>query len=280
MLSKESTTLRRKAFKEEHPLFTKTDLAKYENTWDQLPYQVSEGAQKNFKIFTVRLNERGRYIPDEIYYQRLIAKAILFRRTEQLVQQQQYGGYRANIVTYTLAYLSFKTAQRIDLESIWKTQSVSPALENNIISVSKFVHELITNPPNGANIGEWCKKKECWELIKKHEYVLTAEFRDELIEAGNTSPVVSSASSAETSSFNTANEEEVAIIERAASIDSLTWFSLSKWAKETNNFQGWQRSIVFSVGQIIARGKKPSYKQSVQALKVYDEAESKGFKLE
>ena len=90
MLSKETTTLRRKAFKELHPLFTKTDLAKYECTWDQLPYQVSEGAQKNFKKFTVQLSERGNFLPDEKYYQRLIAKAILFRRTEKLVQEQQY----------------------------------------------------------------------------------------------------------------------------------------------------------------------------------------------
>ena len=120
MLSRETTALRRKQFKETHPVFTKTDLAKYENTWDQLPFQVSEGAQKNFRRFTLRLNERKTLLPDEKYYQNLIAKAILFRRTEKLVQQQQYGGYRANIVTYTLALLSYKSAQRIDLERIWK----------------------------------------------------------------------------------------------------------------------------------------------------------------
>ena len=77
MLSKETTTLRRKAYKETHPLFTKTDLAKYENTWDQMPYCVSEGAQKNFKKFTMRLAERGNYVPDAKYYERLIAKAIV-----------------------------------------------------------------------------------------------------------------------------------------------------------------------------------------------------------
>ena len=32
MLSRETTTLRRKQFKETHPVFTKTDLAKYEST--------------------------------------------------------------------------------------------------------------------------------------------------------------------------------------------------------------------------------------------------------
>ena len=278
-LSKETTTLRRKAFKETHPLFTKTDLAKFENTWDQLPYQVSEGAQKNFKKFTVRLSERGKFTPDSKYYERLIAKAILFRRTEKLVQQQQYGGYRANIVTYTLAFLSYATAQRIDLDRIWKEQQLTRALEYDIVEVSKFVHEIIVNPSGGANVGEWCKKKQCWDLIRGYDYKISSELESELV-AVSYSPKVVSSSEGEASSFNSVTEDEEKIIERAANIPASTWYALSKWAKETNNFQGWQRSIVFSVGQLIARGKKPSLKQSVQALKVYDEAESKGYRPE
>lgn len=279
ILSKETTTLRRKAFKETHPLFTKTDLAKYENTWDQLPYQVSEGAQKNFKKFTIRLNERGKFVPDSNYYERLIAKAIMFKRTEKLVQQQQYGGYRANIVTYTLAYLSFVTAQRIDLDRIWKEQQLTRALEYDIVEVSKFVHSIITNPLGAANVGEWCKKKQCWDVIKEYKYTISPELENELVDVSYEKNVVTSTDSA-AASFNSVSEEEEKIIDRASNVPASTWYALSRWAKETNNFQGWQRSIVFSVGQLIARGKKPSLKQSVQALKVFDEAESKGFKVD
>ena len=163
MLARESTTLRRKKYKEQHPLFTKTDLAKYENTWDQLPFYVSEGAQKNFRRFTIRMSQQKRKLPDEQYYHNLIAKAIMFRRTEKLVSQQKYGGYRANIVTYTLAFLSYKTAQRIDLERIWKEQALTEALEKEIVEVSKFIQQTIVNPPGGANVGEWCKKEKCWK---------------------------------------------------------------------------------------------------------------------
>ena len=77
--------------------------------------------------------------------------------------------------------------------------------------------------------------------------------------------------------MNVATEEEKSVIRTAMGIRASTWYALSKWAKETDNFQGWQRSIVFSVGQTIARGKQPSYKQYVQALKVYEEATNKGF---
>ena len=117
MLSREGTPAKRK-IQSNSSSFTKTDMAKYENTWNQLPYFVSEGAQKNFKRFMVSVKERGNFVPDEKYYQLLVAKANMYRRTEKLVSEQKYGGYRANIVTYTLALISHKSAQRIDLFKI------------------------------------------------------------------------------------------------------------------------------------------------------------------
>ncbi len=273
MLTRESTAKRKKEYKETHPLFTKTDLAKYENTWDQLPWQVSEGAQKNFHRFMLRLKERKGFIPDEIYYQHLIAKAILFRQAEKLVQKQQYGGYRANIVTYTLAFLSFKTAQRIDLDRIWKEQSLSPALENEIVEISRFIQKLIVNPPGGANVGEWCKKEKCWHTIREYEYTLGDELQSELLSVAR--PDVNRQPA--TGSINSLTEEEIALIDEAAAIPAATWFALSRWAKETKNFQPWQRSLLFSVGTLAGRGQKPSIKQATHAVKAYKDALEKGF---
>lgn len=275
MLSRETTTLRRKQFKETHPVFTKTDLAKYENTWDQLPFQVSEGAQKNFRRFTLRLDERKAALPDEKYFQNLVAKAILFRRTEKLVQQQQYGGYRANIVTYTLALLSFKTAQRINLEKIWKEQSLSPILEAEIIKVSKIIHGIITNPPGGANVGEWCKKEKCWDVVKKCDYTVSDKLSSELVDVGYTS-----AKATPNSSIDSLTEDEQKIIDKAVAVSAETWLALSRWAKETNNFQPWLRSMLFSVGTLVGRGRKPSIKQSKHALKALKDAGDKGFRAD
>jgi len=274
MLSRESTTLRKRKFKEQHPLFTKTDLAKYENTWDQLPFYVSEGAQKNFRRFTVRLDQHKGKLPDEAYYHNLIAKAILFKRTEKLVSQQQYGGYRANIVTYTLAFLSYKTAQRIDLEKIWREQGLSSALEKEIIQASKPVQQFITTPHGGANVGEWCKKIKCWNEIKELPYTISDELGAELIltEKGDRKQPVNS--------IESLTEDDQVTIDEAANISAITWFALARWAKETQNFQPWQRSLLFSVGTLVGRGKKPSIKQSIQALKVYKEAQEKGFSVQ
>lgn len=272
MLSRESTPKKRKQYKETHPLFSKTDMAKYENTWDQLPYYVSEGAQKNFKRFTVRLNNRKGFMPDEEYYKNLIAKAIMFKSTEKLVSLQKFGGYRANIVTYTLAFLSYKTSQRINLDSIWKEQRLSPALEQEIINISGLAHDYITNPPGGKNISEWCKKEKCWDTFKQIDYKISEGLEKELISLEyvpkKTLPV---------KSIDSNTEEEEKVIAEAMKITPNTWFALSKWTKETRNFQPWQRSLVFKMGTIVGRNQKPSYKQSVQGLKVYNESLKKGF---
>lgn len=168
--NRESTPTKQKAFSLTHPnaqKFTKTDLAKFEHTWDQLPHIVSLGAQKNFAKFTVGLTEKSRPEPDETYFTYLIAKAILFKSAEKIVQSEKFGGYRANIVTYTLAYLSYKAQQDVDLDKIWKQQSLTPSLQQAIHMISREVHQVITNPPDGRNVTEWCKKESCWKAIQR-----------------------------------------------------------------------------------------------------------------
>lgn len=275
MLSREGTPAKRRDFKSSHPLFTKTDMAKYENSWGQLPFYVSEGAQKNFKRFMVLLKERGNILPDEKYYQLLIAKAILFKQTEKIVSQQKYGGYRANIVTYTIALLSHLSAQRIDLNRIWEEQKLSTNLEKEIANLSALVQKHITTPPNGANIGEYCKKKACWDSLIQKDYKLSVECQNEFVAVGSDSNNYSKKSMS--TPFNEVTEEEAALIDRISNISGEVWLSISNWAKETNNLAPWQRGIAFSVGTLIKRGKKPSYKQAKQAEIIYASAAEKGF---
>jgi AIPR protein len=168
--NRESTPAKQKAFANNHPTtqkFTKTDLAKFEYTWQQLPHIVSLGAQKNFAKFTVELAESGYPELDKTYFTHLIAKAILFKSAEKIIHNEKFGGYRANIVTYTLAYLSYKIQQDIDLDEIWKNQSLSHSIQQSIQLISREIHQVIVNPPEGRNITEWCKKESCWKAIQE-----------------------------------------------------------------------------------------------------------------
>jgi hypothetical protein len=92
-------------------VFEKTDLAKYLMVWQDAPEIVCRGAQKNFAEFAKRTGAEWSKQEDsfnELFYRHAIAKAIIFEKTGRLVTDQPWydGGYRAQIVAYTIAKLS------------------------------------------------------------------------------------------------------------------------------------------------------------------------------
>jgi len=253
--------------------FTKTDLAKYENTWMQLPHIVSLGAQKNFNEFTIRLKERGRVDVDARYFEHLIAKAIIFSRADRIVHDQNFGGYKANIVTYTIAFISNRTFQRIDLDKIWKSQDISVALHNTIRDVSVAVHRIIINPPNGKNVTEWCKRKECWEKIKDLKINLDWTLEHELIDICR-----SGGQATENQGVNAPNQHEQNLIDQVKAVPADTWFQISKWSKETDNLKPWQRSLAYSLGKLISRSGSVSVKQAKYGVAILEEVSRLGFR--
>jgi hypothetical protein len=262
-------------FEKEYPkaqVFTKTDLAKYEHSWDQLPHWVSRGSQKNFSQFTIRLAERGRITVDEQYFQRLVAKAILFRQAERIVSSQSFGGYRANIVTFTIAWLSHHTAQRINFDLIWRQQDISEMLAEAIKVISQAAHEHITHPPDGANITEWCKKERCWELFKSVTVVLPPELAAEL--DGGAAVLTMQGTDR---GMENPTEEEQQIAAEVVALGAETWFQISRWARETSNLAAWQRELAYGLGQLIGRGRYPSRKQAVRGKEILEEAMRLGF---
>ncbi|GAB4562193.1 MAG: AIPR family protein [Rhizobacter sp.] len=184
-------------FKAEHPkpqMFSKTDLAKFENVWDDHPRWVNLGSQKNFARYATRIGDEWGKSSDgfnEFYFKRAVARGLIFRATERTVSAQPWynGGYRANIVAYTLATLSELARRRkasIDFLAVWNAQAVTPELERSIAIVSAVVNEDIIRPPAGiSNISEWCKKEACWTRIQTRiedvEKLLAPEFYDRLL---------------------------------------------------------------------------------------------------
>src|SRR5258708_7092844 len=213
------------------PMFKKTDLAKFENNWAQLPQIVSRGAQKNFWEFTLLLKDRGRVSVDERYFQRLVAKAILFRQAERIIQAEKYGGDRADNVTYTPSSIFPKASPHADLYPLWRGQTHTGVLLEAILLLSVKVHQHITNPPAGGNITEWCKKESCWQSLIEVEFEMPIALEEELIPVGLSF-------TAPDRGIDTPTDEERKLIEEVAKVPSEVWFRIAKWAKETDNLQG------------------------------------------
>ncbi len=269
--SRTGTPTQVRQWEREHSLvqkFTKTDLAKFENTWDELPHYVSRGAEKNFAEWTQRREESGWPIVDEQYFHELVAKAILFRRTEQIVSAQGVPGYRANIVTYSLAWLNAASQRRLPLERIWSAQGLPARIAKAIDTVGNVARQHIMQPPGGMNITEWCKREQCWVRFGKVEISLPSGWDEELVEKAyerRIDPAVAA--------------EGQAAIGRIREIPAQVWFNMSKWAKERGHLSPWQRSLAFSLGKLASQGRAPSAKQAIQGVKILEAAQLLGFAI-
>lgn len=250
-------------------VFTKTDLAKYENTWNQLPYQVSKGAQKNFAEFMASLNQDLKV--DEAFFQDLIAKAIIFRQTEKIVSAQNFGGYRANIVTYTIAMIAYHSELRLDISRIWAQQGLTPALKADIERLCRDIHQHMIHAPGGQNVTEWCKKEDCWSTLIEKNLKLSPELKKELIS-------LQLDKESQNGSTSRKKQQDQKVLEKVKRISHEIWLEMSHWANVTNTLEGWQRGILYSVGDTLRKKRTPSIRQAWQALRAYEEAVRKGFK--
>lgn len=271
-LARAGTLASQKKFQETHPTaqkFTKTDLAKYEMTWRQSPHIVSMGAQKCFVQFSAQLHKRGNFEIKETFFHHLVAKAILFKQAEKIIGSLQFGGYRANIVTYTLASIFHHTSGRIDLDRIWQQQGISEGLSYTIEAVSKDVHQILVAPPDGKNITEWCKKEDCWARVHALSLDLSALSEGDLLATGQGDA---------DSGIESLDSEEQEKILHVAAVPAEIWYQMASWAKETHHLQAWQRGLAASLGKLRNMGRKPSIKQAKQGLIMLEEAERLGFR--
>jgi hypothetical protein len=276
-LSRQRTPARVRAWKVANPTrqkFTKTDLAKYVATWDQYPYLVSRGAEKNFREYMVRMSANGRPTVDLIFFHRLVAKAILFKESDRIVSMKNFGGYKANVVTYTISKVANETKATVDLDAIWKRQGLTPALEAAIADLSEAVHKSITSPPGGANIGEWCKRPECWARVQSIPWRVPAALAEELVDQRTLR-----VHDAEFAAQGQEGEQDPDVVS-AAAVASQTWFDVAQWAKQTGSLQPWQRGLAYSLGQRAERSVLPTIKQARQGLVLLEEATRLGFRPE
>lgn len=258
-LVREGTPARQKIFKTANPAtqkFTKSDLAKFEQSWAMLPHVVSLGAEKNFVLFSERLDERPIDV-DKDYCRRLVAKAILFRRTDKLVAKQAFGGYKANIVTYTVAKLVHATRSRIDLDRIWRDQDLSPALQNAVTDLSPLVQKILTSPPSGrTHVGEWTKRPECWAAVRDLEWVVPTDLEAELAAVDDYA-------------------HELDLVRATTAAD---WSDLAEWGADTGSLDPAECRTARDISTALSQGWAPAGKQLHAGIELMRRAHARGFR--
>ncbi|MVN91454.1 AIPR family protein [Mucilaginibacter aquatilis] len=249
------TDARARAFDIKNPkfqVFSKEDIAKYENAYGEKytgrtlaagPWTVVRGNQKNYVQFMAVATA----VPDNIFFEDLVAKAIIFRAAEKIygTKPNAIGDMRYITVPYAIGWLAHKTNYQLDLFKIWKEQQISENLSETLYDLMSNIDSWIRVNAPGSLYGEWAKKEDCWNQLKNIDFKidlssLKGDFADK--RSGQRKKI---------------SEDEAAQIliaedtERLRSVPPAIWRKIDDWGKATGNLSLQQQDHCFNlVGRI------------------------------
>ena len=270
------TKAKQKAFDLKNPksqMFTKEDLAKYINSYEEVvdgkktligPHYVVRGNQKNYVQF---MNHNLPKKTDSIYFEDTVAKVILFRTAEKKygVKPNSIGDMRYITVPYSIAYLTSRLKPRLDLYKIWKAQSLSANLADLIFSLMVYVEDYIKNNAPGSLYGEWAKKEECWQEIKKQNFPLDIQnIKADLEDPRNP------ASRKKLSEDEAADQKIKAEIEKIRSVPGEVWHKIEEWGRTTSLLSVQQQSVAWNIPGRLRNNTKISDYERASAIRILD----------
>lgn len=169
-LNRQPTAAAKKEFKSRCPknrCISKTVAAKCVMTYRGYPDIVSKGLETSFIYFSDMVSKGEVPEPSEQSYIEMIAKVILFNSCDETIKNLKFGGFKAQQDYYTVALFGKYYSDLFDPLEIWNRQSINAETAKTIEELAYFVWNHFQNPTvPGVNIGQWCKKEECWELLQ------------------------------------------------------------------------------------------------------------------
>lgn len=260
-------------------VITKTDLAKIENSWRGLPHEVSKGAQKNFDNFSKHIVAEWAKQPlqfNDEYFRTIVSHAIVFRELEHLIptlKEWYDGGYRANVVTYTIAKLAQildeqAKGRTLNLQLIWKQQSISSALLEQLKLIAHVMYDLITSPEQGLeNVTEWCKKELAWQRAQQKHIDLLPALAEELIAKHDAARIAEDA-------IDVARiDSGIAAVTSVIEFKSSRWRLVRQWGMEKRLLTAREEQLLLLAATL---GKVPSDKQAKAILDIRAKLEREG----
>jgi hypothetical protein len=247
------TPSRKKAFdlkNPKHQLFTKEELAKYVNAYQEIsdgrkiligPHYVVRGNQKNYVQF---MNFNLEKKMNNVYFEDTIAKAILYRAAEKVygVKPRAIGDMRYITVPYTITLLNFLTNNQLDLYRIWKVQEISNSLKSLLYPMMSTIEVFIKDTAPGGLYGEWAKKEECWMKLRDNDFKFDlSSIMQDLIDKKN--PPKRTIISEDEVELHRQQEE----IEKIKAIPIDIWKKIEVWGRETDNLTINQKNAAWNL---------------------------------
>ena len=170
-LNRQPTAAAKKEFKSRCPknrCVSKTIAAKCVMAYQGYPDIVSKGLETSFVYFSDMVSKGEFHEPSEQSYIEMISKVILFNSCDKIIKSLKFGGFKAQQDYYTVALIGKYHSDLINPQEIWNTQTINAETAKVIEELAYFVWGHFQNPTvPGVNIGQWCKRHECWELLQR-----------------------------------------------------------------------------------------------------------------
>lgn len=237
--------------------FSKTDLTRDLVAWWQRPQTVSRGPQKNFAIFMNELPTRFPlgWVPDETFYKQAVSLHILFERARSVARRLKLPSFGPQTAAYAIAKLSVDWRDRFDLETIWDYQCVSDELEAVVTDWMRQIHESFFQGPHRGDVGEWCKKDDCWEAVKALDLPMSSPYPREIVdETEPTERIVGVHAGSET----------LDTVRLCCEFDGAHWAQVVAWAASTSKVTPFERKVANTIAGYAMDGwrKRPTEKQA------------------
>jgi hypothetical protein len=163
-------------FKKQYPkdkVLTKIDTAKYFMSWEGYPHISSKGGEEAFKKF-MDLNKNfwktdgaSQAKMTLSVYQKLIARSIINKRVQEIVEEMNLRGYKANVIYYSTSMLNHLYGDRIDLIEVWESQRLSDKWDDVVRTIADKTLSFLKDSAGDRNVTQWAKQEACWVQFKE-----------------------------------------------------------------------------------------------------------------
>lgn len=169
-------------------ILSKTDLARYDVTFEGLPHLVSAGGQKNIASFGKIIEKSWDADPEKFgvdYFQRVVGRAILTKAVDAAIPAQKWypGSIVRALSSYTLSLMSVRMRAlgiEPDYLGIWRGQKAPTEFMAEAMRVAESVLPLLMEIPEeqvrNRLVTEWVKREACWVRVEASSVSLSPGF--------------------------------------------------------------------------------------------------------
>ena len=272
-------------------VLTKTDFARYRNTFDMKPDLVSKGPQMNMGVYAEEIDKiwhsteehgvAGSKINDT-YFKDTVAMAIIFNDLDKMIADKKLtpwyiSGFKQNLVIYTISRFMLEihnlgAGYSLDFNRIWKNQTTPECLKSQLHELAKDVHDVLTDPDRPKIlVPEYAKDKRCWDAVRKITVSISPDVGEYILSKKKVKEAAKTAETAESNHLRM--KANFWVVEKGQEF----WDRVRAWGIENSTLSTDEKSVLNVAATMETKRKPPTEAQSNWIVKIYNRLVDDGF---